>query len=108
MSVETGDEYLERSMRAPWTICWPSALFRRNALVRAGGHRSDDHPMADVPLLMRIALDWDIACLSETLAATRIHAESATLALGSYSQGAYVLPDQPRILDAHRQRFLDE
>ena len=108
VTVESGERYLERSMRSPWTVCWPSAIFRAAALAKAGGKREKDEPMADVPLLMRIACDWDFAHVSQPLAATRLHAEAATAALGSFTGAGYALDDQPRVLHGHRTRFLDE
>jgi glycosyl transferase family 2 len=106
--VEPATAYLERAMQADWTVCWPSALFRRQALVDAEGHRPGDEPLSDVPLLLRIARSWDFGYVPRTLAATRIHAESATAGVGAYESDGYVLHDQARILHEHRLRFLDE
>ena len=106
--LEKGADFLERSMREPWTVCWPSALFRRKAMVEADGQRVVDGPMPDFTLLMRIARDWDFACLAETLAATRMHSGAATASHGSYSGSGYALDSQPRILYKHRLAFLQE
>ena len=109
VETESGGAYLERSMRLPWTVCWPSAVFRTRAIVDAGGLRMEDEPMGDVPLLMRIACDWDFACLSSPLAALRVHAGTATAALGLYNGVNYDLLDiQPQLLYDRRKRFLDE
>jgi hypothetical protein len=110
LTIESGHEYLQRSMCSPWTICFPSALFRTRAIAAAEGHRADEEPMADVPMFMRIACDWDVACLSRTLAATRVHPQAFTAQLGSYRAGVgYDLLDrQPEILHERRRRFLDE
>jgi hypothetical protein len=110
VTIESGHAYLQRSMCSNWTVCFPSALFRTRAIAAADGHRADDEPMADVPMFMRIACDWDFACLSRTLAATRVHTEAFTAQLGSYRTGVgYDLQDsQPEILNERRQRFLDE
>ena len=107
--IESPRDFLERAMSSPWTICWPSALFRRDALVRADGLRVNEQPMEDFALFMRIAYDWEIAFISATLAAMRFHPNTATAALGQYTGRGYDLrDDQPRILHRHRRRFLDE
>ena len=108
VTVEAGADYLERSMRSTWTICWPSALFRTRALADAGGLREDQEPMSDVPLLMRIACDWDFACLSSTLAAFRFHPHSQTAAVGSYAGTGYAFSDGARMFHTQRLRFLNE
>jgi glycosyltransferase involved in cell wall biosynthesis len=109
VSVEPRDRYLERSMRLTWTVCWPSALFRTSAIVAADGLRVDEEPLADVPLLMRIALDWDFAYLSESLVGFRLHAAAATADLGSFTGTGYeLLDEQPGILFDQRTRFLSE
>jgi glycosyltransferase involved in cell wall biosynthesis len=108
ITVESGDEYLERSMQSRWTVCWPSALFRRSAIIKAGGLRVDEEPLADVPLLMRIALDWDFALVSKPLVGFRLHADSATAGLGTFTGAGYELGDLPEILFQHRIRFLAE
>jgi len=110
VTIESGHAYLQRSMCSTWTICFPSALFRTRAIAGAGGHRADEEPMADVPMFMRIARNWDVACLARTLAATSVHPQAFTAQLGSYRAGVgYDLLDrQPEILNERRQRFLDE
>ena len=108
MSVESGADYLERGMRSTWTICWASALFRTRAVADAGGLREDQEPMSDIPLLMRVACDWDFACLSSTLAAFRFHPHTQTAAVGSYEGTGYVFGDSARMFHTQRIRFIDE
>ena len=108
LMIESGPAFLERSMRSPWTVCWPSALFRTEALTGAGRQRVSDGVMQDFPLLMRIARDWDVAFLPETLAATRMHAGAATVALASSAGGRLIYDDHARILHQHRLQFIDE
>jgi len=109
VSIESGDNYLERSMRSGWTVCWSSALFRTRALVDADGYRTEDEPMADFPLLRRIACDWDFASVSRSLAALRFHPEAATAALGTFTGDGYdLLDEQPRLHYNQRIRFLEE
>jgi glycosyltransferase involved in cell wall biosynthesis len=106
--VETGRQYLARSMQSGWTVCFPSALYRTQAIVDAGCFREDDLPLADVPLLMRVAAAWDFAFVRETLASTRMHGGSVTSALGSFTGTGYELDQLPEILHGHRMRFLAE
>jgi glycosyltransferase involved in cell wall biosynthesis len=106
--IESRDRYLERSMHSTWTVCWPSALFRTRAILAAEGLRPEEEPLADVPLLMRIALSWDFAALSAALVGFRMHTASATADLGSFTGVGYDLDDLPEILYERRTRFLDE
>lgn len=109
LGIERGVDFLERSMRSPWTLCWSSALFRTKAIAGAGGLQPDDEPHRDFPLFMRISREWDYACLSKPLVAFRLHAAAATAALGSYTGTGYDLLDaQPQTLYRQRLRFLDE
>ena len=106
MTLESGKKYLERSMRSGWTVCWSSALFRRKALIDAGGYRASDEPFSDIPLLMRIALDWDFAYLAEPLVGFRTHAEAATAAVGTFNGTGYEFDDLPSALFRKRMDFL--
>lgn len=97
--IEQSTEFLERGMQSMLTVHWGSALFRRSALVDADGFRAEDEPLADLPLLLRVGSRWDIACLSASLAALRLHADSTTVAVGSFTG---------HIRYRQRLRFLDE
>jgi glycosyltransferase involved in cell wall biosynthesis len=108
ITLESGDCYLERSMQSSWPVCWASALFRTEAVAKADGLRESELPSADLPLLMRVALDWDYACLSETLVACRAHAGSESAALGSFTGSSYAFADLPMMLFERRTQFLDE
>jgi glycosyltransferase involved in cell wall biosynthesis len=107
---ESGRQLIERGMRRSGIVCWTSALFRTEALSGAGGLREHEKPYADGPLMMRIALSHDFACLTQSLVAVRMHgrAESAAVA-GSFNGIAYD-PDETmaeRLLE-QRLSFLDE
>ena len=115
LTIESRDEYLERSMKASsWTVCWASALFRTSAIAKAGGLRAEEFPSADVSFLMRIALDWSFACIARSLVACRVHADAATIA----ALGSFVGPDRdldavhfdklPKNLFERRIQFLEE
>ena len=106
---ESGGQFLERSMKSGWTVCFSSAIFRRAALVSGEGLRPEDGDIDDLPLLMRIATDWDFAYLNRPLAQMRAHAEASSSSLGSFTSNGYrssrSLPD---MLYEHRRRFLTE
>lgn len=109
ITIESSEEFLARGMQSRWLLHWGSALFRRSALVQAGGLREEDMPLADVPLLLRIGRSWDVACLSAPLAAFRVHGESATAEIGVCTGRAYdLLHTGPEIRYRQRTEFLDE
>ena len=83
ITVESGQRYLERSMTAVWPVCFSSATYRTSAIVEAGGFRDDELPFADLPLWMRIALQWDFAFLARPLAGYRHHPDTSSMRLGS-------------------------
>lgn len=106
---EPGSEFLERSMRSGWTVCFSSAMFRRAALITGGGLRPRDGVVDDLPLLMRIATDWDFAYLNRPLAVMRVHAEASSSSLGSFTPDGYRSSRElPDMLYEHRRRFLAE
>jgi glycosyltransferase involved in cell wall biosynthesis len=109
VTIESSAEFLERGMQSRWTLHWGSALFRRSALVDARGFRVQDEPLADLPLLLRVGSRWDVACLSASLAAYRVHASATTAAVGCYTGRGYDLGDRgPDIRYGQRLRFLAE
>jgi hypothetical protein len=108
VTLEPGEQYLQRSMRSHWTVAWSSALFRIEALAAAGGLRLDEHPSADVPLLMRIALKWDLAMLAKPLVGVRVHTDAATAAIAGWTGTGYALGTYAENLLERRLRFLDE
>jgi glycosyltransferase involved in cell wall biosynthesis len=109
VQFESGAQFLERSMRSGWTVCFPSATFRRAALLGGGGLRPEDGTIDDIPLLMRIATKWDLAYLDVPLARVTAHADASSSSLGSFTprgfRGSRALPD---MLYERRRRFLAE
>ena len=109
VTIESSEEFLERAMQSRWTLHWGSGLFRRTALVDADGFRPQDEPLADLPLLLRVGSKWDVACLSASLAAYRVHANATTAAVGYYTGHGYELGDEgPEIRHGQRLRFIAE
>lgn len=109
VSLETGPQLIERSMRTSGTVCWTSACFRTAALVVAGGIRAADEPYADGPLMMRIALHGDFSCVSRPLVAVRVHAGAESASVGALADSGYrPLDDAPQFLYRQRLDFLAE
>jgi glycosyltransferase involved in cell wall biosynthesis len=108
VTLERGPELIERSMRESGTVCWSSACFRTGAYLAAGGIRGEDEPYADAPLMMRIALHGDFACVSRPLVAVRIHAGAESATVGAFTGAQYdPLDDTPGFLYRQRLEFLD-
>lgn len=106
---ESGAEFLERSMRSGWTVCWSSATFRRAALIGGGGLRPEDGVIDDLPLLMRIATGWDFVYLNRPLAVMRAHTEASSSSLGSFTPNGFRSSRSvPDLLYERRRRFLAE
>jgi glycosyltransferase involved in cell wall biosynthesis len=107
--VESGAQFLERSMRSGWTVCFPSATFRREALIGGGGLRPEDGTIDDIPLLMRIATDWDLAYLNLPLAVVTAHSDASSSSLGSFTPNGFrASRSLPDMLYDRRRQFLDE
>jgi glycosyltransferase involved in cell wall biosynthesis len=83
--VEPGHAFLERGITSI-AICQSSATFRTRALREAGGMTASDGAFADIPLFLRIALNWDVAYLNQPLVAFRVHQETETLRLALEGQ----------------------
>lgn len=107
---EQRESYLERSMCSSFgTVCWTSALFRTEAIANAGGLRESEEPFADVPLFLRIAVEWDFLSVRRPLVGVRVHEGSETAAaVGSLAETDYYIANLPQILFERRTAFLDE
>jgi glycosyltransferase involved in cell wall biosynthesis len=108
-AFESGARFLKRSMRSAWTVCFSSATFRRAALLSGGGLRPEDGVIDDLPLLMRIATDWDFAYVNRPLAVMRAHTEASSSSLGLFTPNGFrssrSLPD---MLYEQRRSFLTD
>jgi glycosyltransferase involved in cell wall biosynthesis len=106
---ESGAELLERSMKSGWTACFSSAVFRRTALIGAGGLRLEDGEIDDLPLLMRIATAWDSIYVNRPLATLRAHSHASSSSLGSFTPGGFRSSSSlADMLYERRRRFLSE
>jgi glycosyltransferase involved in cell wall biosynthesis len=107
--MESGGEFLERTMSAGTQVCFSSALFRRSAFLSGGGLRAEDGVVDDFPLFMRMATNWDFAYVNAPLAVLRAHDEASSSTLGSFTPRGYrTTRAVPEILHEHRVRFLGE
>jgi glycosyltransferase involved in cell wall biosynthesis len=116
-AVEDGRDFIRRSMYFSCRVCASTALTRTAALP-PDLYDPADFPAVDFGLWLRMALDWDMAFLIDSLAEYRIHGESHSAAPGvgealndGYIQG-FVLIDRLlelklRFLAAHAERFPD-
>jgi glycosyltransferase involved in cell wall biosynthesis len=106
---ESGAEFLERCMTSEWTVCFSSITFRRAALVSGGGLRPEDGIIDDLPLMMRIATEWDFAYLNRPLAVKRAHSEASSAPIGSFTPDGWrpsrFLPD---MMYDYRRGFLTQ
>jgi glycosyltransferase involved in cell wall biosynthesis len=107
VAIESGAEFLERSMKAGTDTCFSSAVFRKAALVGAGGLHKEDGVIDDFPLFMRIATRWDFAYLNTPLAVMRAHVGASSSSLGSFTpRGFRTTRAVPDSLYERRLRFL--
>jgi hypothetical protein len=84
-----------------------SAVFRKAALVSAGGWRLEDGVIDDFPMLMRIATGWDFLYLNAQLARLRAHEGASSSALGEFTpRGFRSSRKLPDILFEHRLKCL--
>ena len=109
VAVEPGKSFIERSMNQDWMICSPSALFRTEAIGAVGGFPVEAEPLADVLMFRRIALEWNIASLSMPLVGFRVHGDTASANLGSFTGLGYEADDSYAQTSFRlRTGFLDE
>jgi glycosyltransferase involved in cell wall biosynthesis len=87
-AVETGAEFIRRSMDGGYRIHATTALIRTQALRGVLlDHR--DYPVTDFGQWMRVALSWDIAFLARPLATYRLHTGSYTSGAAEVTDGGY-------------------
>jgi glycosyltransferase involved in cell wall biosynthesis len=101
-------EFLKRSMVSVAT-CFSSALFRRAAVIGAGGLREEEEPIADISLMMRIGRDWDFVYLNRPLVVTRAHLGAESAGHGWFTPSAFRWDRSfPDLLYERRRSFLAE
>jgi glycosyltransferase involved in cell wall biosynthesis len=107
-TVESGAEFIGRSMRYSCRVCASTALMRTAALPD-GFFRDTDFPPVDLGLWLRMALSWDMAFVTRTLCGYRIHDNSHSAAFGEPIGSGYVQDvGLLRRLRDVKLRFVDE
>jgi glycosyltransferase involved in cell wall biosynthesis len=113
--TEPGEEFI-RGALASWTQVSAATVLLRREAIPERGYREDDFPPTDFAMWMRLALSWDIAFLSDTLAGYRIHPTSHSAYYGTYTDAGYIdtpelivkgLEVKLRFIDENRHRFPD-
>jgi glycosyltransferase involved in cell wall biosynthesis len=106
-TMETSDEFIERSMVWGCRICQSTALVRRAALP-TGAMISADANLFDFGIWLRMAAGgWQFAFTRKTLGAVRIHGATQTAALGESSGPGYILDDEAiALLRDFKQRYI--
>ena len=86
--VETGAEFIERSMRWSCRVCAPTVLIRRATLA---GRRYDsiDGPCPDFGLWLRLALDSDVAFIGDPVVSYRVHGATVSAGLAAVESDGY-------------------
>ena len=96
-------------MAAGVTVCLSSALVRRSAFLEAGGLRESEQPFGDVPLMMRIARNWDFAYVNRPLAVCRTHEDAESVSMGWSTPAGFVWgPEFPALMYERKRKFLAE
>jgi len=111
LTVETGPHFLERSM-VSLPLCFSTATYRTRAIREAGRMIVGEELLADVPLVLGMALHWDMAYIDRPLVAFRLHGATQTRLLaegGASEPGARdrLLAYGQALLD-RRMRFVEE
>jgi hypothetical protein len=105
--IESGAEFIGRSMPTLWRIHATTAVVRTQAFRDGGLFRLEDLPGPDFGLWFRVALDWDIAYVARPLVRYRVHRHSYSAALGEFASGRYMNDfDHPTQMLEIKLRFL--
>ena len=111
-AIERKDRALQRMMVSSWPICFPSVMYRTQAIVEAGGIPEGGGSFADLQLWMRIALDWDFGYIARPLAGFRLHRESASATMvtdrGAPADERELIRLHSRMRYEQRISFLDD
>jgi glycosyltransferase involved in cell wall biosynthesis len=111
-SIMRRDRALEWMMFSRWALCFPTIMYRTNAIVEAEGLREEEEPFGDHELWMRIALNWDFGYIAKPLAGFRTHARTRTRTITA--EDGVTVDDRSRffrysqIKFERRMDFLDE
>jgi glycosyltransferase involved in cell wall biosynthesis len=104
--IETGPEFLRRSMARSCRVCASTVMMRAAARVRV---EPADYPPIDLGMWLRLAAGWDVAYLHHRLASYRIHGGTHSASFGEVQGAGYTFGSK-LALDEYgvKLRFLDE
>jgi hypothetical protein len=107
-TLETGDEFIRRSMKMSYRVHASSVNLRTEA-VRRCLLDERDYPVTDLGHWMRVALDWDVAFLARPLARYRIHEGAYSAGVAAVTEGGYIQGTEriEKFLEV-KLRFLEE
>jgi glycosyltransferase involved in cell wall biosynthesis len=88
-TVEPGETFIREQMKHSCRVCASTALMRTSALP-LGYFDPGDYPPVDLGFWLRMATQWNMAFLDETLGGYRIHDHSHSAAVGTRSEQGYV------------------
>ena len=91
--LETGSEFVEKSMLHGSRVCSSTALIRRSA-VPEGAFRQADYPPFDFACWLRMSEHWDVAWIDEVLCRYRIHAQSFSSGLSDLTDEGYLQTEE--------------
>jgi glycosyltransferase involved in cell wall biosynthesis len=90
---ETGEEFVLKSLRARIRACEATTVFRTRAVREAGYYHTEDTPLHDVGLFLRIGAAWNVAYVDRPLVRFRIHGDALGLQAVRSSRDALTDPD---------------
>lgn len=91
--VESGQEFIVKSLRARIRACEATTVFRTRAVREAGYYDPADTPLHDVGLFLRIASKWNIAYVDRPLLQFRVHGDALGLQAVRSSSDALFDPE---------------
>lgn len=86
--VEPGREFIRRAMGERGRVNASTTLIRRSA-VPAGAFLEEDFPPFDFACWMRLAMEWDVAFVDQTLCRYRVHTQSHSAGVSEYRGASY-------------------
>jgi glycosyltransferase involved in cell wall biosynthesis len=86
--LETGQEFIERSMRWSCRVCAPTAVIRRTTLA-GRAYDAEDGPCADFGLWLRLALRSDVAFIGDPILSYRVHGATVSAGLAAVEHDGY-------------------
>jgi glycosyltransferase involved in cell wall biosynthesis len=92
-AVESGHEFIVKSLRARIRACEATTVFRTSAVRGAGYYDPADTPLHDVGLFLRIASRWNVAYVDRPLVRFRVHGDALGLQAVRSSSDALADPD---------------